>query len=442
LPELSTTPSASARPARVLLVESNEDGTVGGSHQALFDLAVRVDREGFQPVVLFNQDNVFASRLRERGIEVVLFDEVSRQEREINRSGRRGVKLLGFGAAVLRRWRELRRRRIDLVHLNNSPAVGNDNWLPAARLMGIPCLVTAAGGTDSPRRWVHRWLYRSFDLYLPVSNYMAQILRKNGVNPIRIEQVYPGVDFETLRGRQLRSRQVVRQELGAGPDQVLAVMVGNIRPWKGQREVIAALGLLPQDIRARLRFCFVGATSTADTGYEANLRAEIAAAGLGECVSFLGSRSDVSDLYAAADIAVHASITPEPFGLVVPEAMALNCAVIAASSGGPSEIIAGGTGFLCDPFRPEEYARVLEQLVRDESLRRSIAEAAPSQAALFSIERSVSGIARAYRRALEARKRFNPFARSHAPWKESRFDSVSAAAFQNESDGSGPMPWH
>jgi glycosyltransferase involved in cell wall biosynthesis len=390
-----------SRPARILIIESNEDGTVGGSHQALFDLATRVDRAQFEPIVLFNQDNVFVGRLRARGVEVVLFDEILRREREINKSGRLTAKLFGFGAAVMRRRRELQRLRIDLLHLNNSPAVGSDDWLPAARLLGIPCVVTVMGDGGRPRRMIHRWLYRRFDLYLAISRYIAGVLRNNGVDPRRIELVYLGVDFETLRARMVRSRDSVRRELGVAPDQLLVLMVGNIRAWKGQREVIAALRLLPATVRGRLRVCFAGATASVDSTYEAQLRDEIEAGSLGECVSFLGSRSDVADLYSAADIAVHASTTPEPFGLVVPEAMALNCAVIAASSGGPAEVIAPGTGFLCDPLRPAEYAQALEQLVLDEPLRRAIAAAGPAQAAQFSIERTVQGTERVYQRALK-----------------------------------------
>jgi glycosyltransferase involved in cell wall biosynthesis len=391
----------SQRLARVLIIESNDDGTVGGSHQALFDLVAHVDRTRFEPVVLFSQDNVFVGLLRARGIEVVLFDEILRKERENNRSGRPLAKIIGFGAAVMRRRRELRRLRIDLVHLNNSPAIGSDDWLPATRLAGIPCVATAAGDSGPQRRWLHRWLYRRFDVYLAVSRYMAGILRSRGVDQDRIELVYVGVDFQRLRRRRVRTREDVRAELKVGRDQLLVLMVGNIRAWKGQREVIAALRLLPEKVRERLRVCFAGATAKVDSGYEAELRAEIAAGGLGDCVSFLGTRSDVPDLYGAADIAVHASTTPEPFGLVVPEAMALNCAVIAASSGGPTEVITPGTGFLCDPYVPAEYARALEQLVEDDSLRGAIAAAAPGRASQFSIERTVESTQRVYERALK-----------------------------------------
>jgi glycosyltransferase involved in cell wall biosynthesis len=392
--------SGFARPARVLMVESNEDGTVGGSHQALYDLALRIDHRDFEPVALFNQDNVFVNKLRARGIEVVVFDGVVGYERERNRNGWRAGKLLRSSQAVLRRRRELKRLNVDLLHLNNSPGVGSDDWLPAARLAGIPCVVTAMGDAGRPRGTVHRWLYRKFDVYLAISHYMAAILRKHGVDSQRIELVYLGVDFENLRARLTRSTEAVRAELNVRPGQLLALMVGNIRAWKGQREVIAAVRLLPRDIQRRLRVCFAGATAPVDAAYAADLRDEIARGGLEDCITFLGPRSDVADLYSAADIALHASTTPEPFGLVVPEAMSLKCAVIAASSGGPAEVITPGTGFLCNPSQPGEYAAALEQLVRDESLRRAIAEAGPARAALFSIERTVEGTERVYRRAL------------------------------------------
>jgi glycosyltransferase involved in cell wall biosynthesis len=411
LPERGSVPRnveavAAPRRARVLIVESNEDGTVGGSHQALFDLVAGIDQTSFEFLVLFHEDNLFANRLRRRGIEVVLFKGFTRKKPAIDLSGGLVTKLVRFGTDVVRCRRELRRLRVDLLHLNNSPKTGNDNWLIAARSLGIPCMVTAMGDVARPNRLIHRWLYRRFDLYLAVSRHVAEMLREQGVDPNRIELIYLGVDLEGLQKRLVRSREAVRDELGVRPGQILVLMVGNIRAWKGQREVIAALRLIPDNILARMRFCFAGATAVTDAKYEEEIRDEVARAGLQDCVRFLGYRSDTPELYRAADVAVHASTSPEPFGLVVPEAMALGCAVIAASSGGPAEVIVPGTGILCDPTRPEEYAHALEQLVRDDAFREAIAEAAPARAAYFSIKRNIEGTAQAYRRALQGRRGF------------------------------------
>ncbi|HEY1953461.1 MAG TPA: glycosyltransferase family 4 protein [Gemmatimonadaceae bacterium] len=387
--------------ARILIVESNEDGTVGGSHQALFDLVVGLDRTEFEPVTMFYEDNVFAERLRGRGIEVIVFDELTERRRAVKPTSRLMSKIARYAMDIVHCRRELQRLAIDVLHMNNSPAIGYDNWLPAARSLHIPCIVTAMGTPVRPRRLAHRWLYKQFDLYLAISRHVAAGLRAQGVAADRIKLNYAGVDFDNLRRRVIRPRESVRRQLAVREDQVLALMVGNIRAWKGQREVVSALVRLPQKTRERLRFFFVGAAGNADAEYFAELRAAVASAGLQECVTFLGARSDVPDLFRAADIAVHASVTPEPFGLVVPEAMALGCAVIASSSGGPAEVITQGTGLLCDPDKPEEYADALQRLITDDRLRNQFSAAAPARAELFGIEQNVAGTEAAYRQVLK-----------------------------------------
>jgi glycosyltransferase involved in cell wall biosynthesis len=203
-----------------------------------------------------------------------------------------------------------------------------------------------------------------------------------------------------LRKRATRSRESVRRQLDVRDDQALVLMVGNIREWKGQREVIKALSLLPKRILAQMRLLFVGAIGTSDVDYATELESLVSANSLEDCVTFLGARSDVPDLFRAADIAVHASTTPEPFGLVVPEAMALGCAVVATSFGGPAEVITPGTGLLCDPTHPEQYADALRTLVTDAPLRSAIADAGSERAALFGIERNVAGTMAAYQQLL------------------------------------------
>jgi glycosyltransferase involved in cell wall biosynthesis len=187
-------------PARVLHVEVNEDGTVGGSHQALYDLVKRIDRDLYQPVVLFYQDNVFSNALRAAGVEVITFERERERELAVRRSGRPVSKLLDiiFGA-IHRRSRLLRSRSIDLLHLNNSPATGFDDWLPAARLSGIPCITSVMSVAPAVSGRIKRALMRRFDAVIPVSRY----IRDNwaaavGIPAERLHVVHHGVDIEAL----------------------------------------------------------------------------------------------------------------------------------------------------------------------------------------------------------------------------------------------------
>ncbi|HWC29103.1 MAG TPA: hypothetical protein VG845_03375, partial [Dehalococcoidia bacterium] len=100
--------TAGSRPQRILYIEANEDGTVGGSHRVLFDLVCNLDRTRFEPVVLFYQNNVYVSRLRADGVDVLVLEEVRARERAIRRGGGRLAKLWENFATIVRRFRFLR----------------------------------------------------------------------------------------------------------------------------------------------------------------------------------------------------------------------------------------------------------------------------------------------------------------------------------------------
>jgi len=67
---------------------------------------------------------------------------------------------------------------------------------------------------------------------------------------------------------------------------------------------------------------------------------------------------------------VHSAVEPEPFGLVVVEAMLAGRAVVAAAAGGPAEIVEDGvTGLLTPPGDAEGLAAAVDRLLDDDALR-------------------------------------------------------------------------
>lgn len=398
----ATARATTGAPSRILYLEANEDGTVGGSHQALFDLVRRLDRTRYEPVVAFYQENRFAAALRELGIEVHVLDTMRAGERKVQLSGTKLAKLGGIAASIARRVRFLRRHRIALVHVNNSPRVGNDDWMPAARLLGIPSVVSAMGDASAAleRNPIKRWLMRGFDHVLPISAYMADAMSRLGFPASRMDLVFLGVDDEGLRARVKRTRAVVRAELGVTEETMLVAMVGNLRPWKGQAVVLDALARLDAATRDRLHVVFVGAAREDDAEYVAELHASVARHGLGRCVSFVGGRTDVPEIVNAADVGLHASVKPEPFGLVVPEAMALGKPVIAADRGGPAEVLTAESGILYDVDRPDALAAALATLAADPARRAALGAGALARVQRFTIRETVAATERVYARYL------------------------------------------
>ena len=385
---------------RVLFVEANEDGTVGGSHRCLVDIVRNLDRSRFEPVVLFYQPNRFADALRAEGFEVVVWDEERRTERGGSLRPGRLRTLVGLAAAIRRRRRFLAERRIDLVHLNNSPLVGHEDWLPAGRSCGVP-VISHARGVIGPRYGpIRRRVLAGYSAVVAISRHVEEGVVAQGIPRGRVVRIYDGVDLADLQRRAGDAREEVRRQLGVAPEHALVAMVGHLWSWKGQDILLAAVALLPAAVRDGVRVALAGGTGPSATRFLERLEQLAAAPELAGRVDFLGPRPDAAALMNAADIIVHASRKPEPFGLVVLEAMALGRAVVASRLGGPGEVIVPGSGFVFDPAHPEELTAVLQRLLADPALRESVGQAARERAREFDIAPNVRSIERLYQRVL------------------------------------------
>jgi glycosyltransferase involved in cell wall biosynthesis len=375
-----------SEPRRVLLVEQNRDGTAGGSYQSLYDIARSLDRQRFSPIVLFHQTNRFVERLNGVGVPVHFWQ---------SSAGVRRGRLRNALAGVRERAAFLRQHRVDIVHLNNAPAAGADDWLPAAWMRGIPCITHARTVVRPGHTAVHRWLHRRYDLVLADSKHVAEsIINVTGIARSRVRVVYEGVDADAFRESIRCPAASIRHQHGIRPDDVLVVMVGHLRPWKGQHVLVDALGRVAE--REKIKAIFVGGTPAGHADYADALVSTAATLGIRANVTFVGEKSDVADFMNAADIVVHASTEAEPFGIVVVEGMALGKAVLASALGGPLEIITPGTGLLFDPARPEELAAHIDRVASDSALRATLGEAARTRADVFSVRALVSGTQAAY----------------------------------------------
>ncbi|MCH2185434.1 glycosyltransferase family 4 protein [Myxococcota bacterium] len=386
---------------KILYCESCSDGTTGGSHQALFDSIRLQDTQEFEAVVVFYEENRFVQPLRDLGVDVQIWAKIHAEERG-NASApsfaRKGWGMLG---GILRRRRFLRSRGIDLVHLNNSPHYGYDDWLPAARSLSIPCIVNVMGGPyEQPAGRIKRYWARQFDRYLCISRHVYQEIESAGFPKDRLAEVQLGIDLEDFRKRVRRSASAVRSDLEIRENQTLVAMVGNLQPWKGHSVVVSALEKLQPEDRNRLCVLFIGAIRDEDQEHVSTIRERIRKAGLQSSIRFLGARADVPDLLNAADLQLHASTFPEPFGLVLIEGLCLGTPLIAASLGGPQEILTPETGTLFDPSKPEELTKILSEHLRFPEKRRAMASLGPERARHFEARSMAEEHAAIYRSLL------------------------------------------
>ena len=101
-----------------------------------------------------------------------------------------------------------------------------------------------------------------------------------------------------------------------------------------------------------------------------DLKEYILESGIKDKIELLGQVDNMNSFYRKLDIFILPSIQPEPFGLVVIEAMNNKLPVVATNHGGPVEIIENNIdGFLVDYKNAKEMAQVVNKLIKDKELR-------------------------------------------------------------------------
>jgi glycosyltransferase involved in cell wall biosynthesis len=209
-------------------------------------------------------------------------------------------------------------------------------------------------------------LHGPCDLMMPVSKAAQAALTKIR-RRIDNRLLYNGTPQRTVSSEDARA---ARAELGATDGEVVIGSFGRLQRWKGQDVFIAAARSVARE-RPQARFVVVGgATFGFEADYAEGLKAAAAVPELEGKVTFTGFRTDVPRLMAACDVVCHTSRVPEPFGLVIVEAMALGRAVIATAGGGPSEIISSPQeGVLIAPDDPRALAATMRELIDDPDRR-------------------------------------------------------------------------
>jgi glycosyltransferase involved in cell wall biosynthesis len=216
----------------------------------------------------------------------------------------------------------------------------------------------------------------------------AAFVAAGGVSA-KVRVVHNGIDAAPFDAVTDTDARVLRAELSPTANFVMA-MFGRLSPWKGQDVALAALRALPPDCHLWI----VGAALFGEQAYEAELRAAAASLGVADRVCFLGFRDDVPALMKAADVVVHASTLPEPFGRVAVEGMLAVRPVVATAAGGIGEIITDGrTGVLVPPGDAPALARAVQALRSDSSRAAALAAAGAAHArAAFTVGVMVRGV--------------------------------------------------
>ena len=289
----------------------------GGAERQVVELSCRLAARGWRVgVVSMLAPRAFADDLGRVGVPVASLG----MARGVP-DPRALVRLVG----VLRRWRPL----VLHSHMVHANLLGR--LVRLARR--VPVQVSTAHNVDEGARW-REIAYRLTDPLCSLTTNVAEAaveryVQVGAVPAGRIEHVPNGVDTDRFRPDP-EARRRVRDEWGDGAFWWLAV--GRFEEQKDYPTLLRAF--------ARVRAAHPGAR-LAIAG-EGSLRSEAealaASVGVASAVRFLGLRTDVPALMAAADAYVMSSAW-EGLPLVLLEAAAAGLPVVTTEAGGTAEVL-------------------------------------------------------------------------------------------------------
>ena len=255
--------------------------------------------------------------------------------------------------------KKLERFKPDLVHVVN-PAVLGVGGIYYAKTMNIP--LVASYHTHLPQYLQHYGLgslegllwellklgHNQAKLNLCTSTAMVNELVTHGIE--RVDLWQRGVDTEMFQPH-LASKQMRSRLSNGHPEHPLLLYVGRVSPEKQIDQIKPVLEAIPD-----AHLAIVG-----DGPHREVLETHFA----GTQTHFIGYLQglELASAFASADAFIFPSRT-ETLGLVLLEAMAAGCPVVAANSGGIPDIVTNGVnGYLFDPLDPNGAITATQRLL-------------------------------------------------------------------------------
>jgi len=271
---------------------------------------------------------------------------------------------------------ELEQFQPDIIHVVN-PAILGLGGIYYAKAMQFP--LVASYHTHLPQYLHHYGLgmlegflwellksaHNQAELNLCTSTAMVQELTNHGIE--RVDLWQRGVDTETfhpsLASEEMRSR------LSQGhPKSPLLLYIGRLGAEKEIERIKPVLEAIPD---ARLALVGDGPNRLALEQHFAGTPTNF--------VGYLGGK-ELASAYASADAFIFPSRT-ETLGLVLLEAMAAGCPVVAARSGGIPDIVTdGANGYLFDPTDEQGAIAATVRLLSHQNERESLRQNARREA--------------------------------------------------------------
>ena len=335
-------------------MQITHDLAIGGLQQVVVNICRTINRDKFDISVLCLRSlGEFVPEVEKMGIKVFYLPQ------------KKGTDYFSF----LKVAKILRREKIDVIHTHNTqPFI--DGTI-GALLSGAKTIIHTDHARDFPdkRRYMFAEYVMSKFAYRVVGvseHTSANLINYEKISQAKVMTIWNGIYGPKYDIKIDRNKK--RQELGIknkGPIIGLGVRLTE------QKGITYLLQAMPQVIKSFLDITLIIAGDGKLKSYFQNEAVEL---GIADNVLFLGTRLDIPELLNLFDVYVLPSLW-EGMPMVLLEAMAAGCPVIATDVGGVFRVIDHKqNGLLVAPRNPDQFAKSIVKLLSDESLRRKYAQ--------------------------------------------------------------------
>lgn len=248
-------------------------------------------------------------------------------------------------------------------------------------------------GNDRSFLPITRWAIEESDGVTAVSDYLKERTLRELVLEKKIERIYNFVDTKIFN---CVDSGVYRKKFVSKGEKVL-IHISNFRPVKRVEDVVKVFHGVHKEIPSKL--LMVG-----DGPERSNAENLVRDLDLMEDVLFLGKQESVQECLAVSDLLLLPSEL-ESFGLVALEAMSCNVPVIAARTGGISEVvISKEMGYLTEIGDVERMVQLSLEILMDEKKRKEMGERGRRRAVeFFDVDKIVPQYEAYYEKILASR---------------------------------------
>ncbi|MDI6642106.1 MAG: glycogen synthase [Elusimicrobiota bacterium] len=215
--------------------------------------------------------------------------------------------------------------------------------------------------------WIEKVGLENADRVIAVSKVMKQDIQKFfNVKEENVVVIHNGIDLNKWKPTPISDS--LKKRYSIKDDYIL--FVGRPTPQKGMEYLIDASDLIHQSVQ--IVFGAVGADTKE---YEDRMKEKVKKKKNILWIHELLKEEEYVELYSSAKVFVCPSIY-EPFGIINLEAMATQTPVVATKVGGILEVVVPNeTGILVEPANPKQIADAVNELLRNDALRKKFGTA-------------------------------------------------------------------